>query len=224
MTRISVILVDDHAVVRAGFRLLLAEHERLEVVAEASRGEEVFQLYQEKKPDVLVMDLSMPGIGGLECIRRLLARSPEVKILVFSVHDELVYVNRALSAGARGYITKNSAPTILAEAIEQIAAGNLYIETGLAGNHDHKKPDLISPNNNYQDLIKQLTAKEFDVFCLLAKGLTTQKIASELCLGYKTVANYGTQIKSKLNAATVAELAHIATALGVIKVTPENGR
>jgi DNA-binding NarL/FixJ family response regulator len=223
MTKISVILVDDHAVVRAGFRLLLAEHESLEVLAEGSRGEEVFQLYQEKKPDVLVMDLSMPGIGGLECIRRLLARAPEAKILVFSVHDEQVYVSRALAAGAKGYITKNSAPTILAEAIEQIATGNQYVEAGLAGKHDHKKTELSNPENDYQQLIKQLTAKEFDIFCLLAKGFTTQKIAAELCLGYKTVANYGTQIKSKLNAATVAELAHIAAILGIIKVSPENG-
>lgn len=222
MNRISVILIDDHAVVRAGFRLLLAEHKCLDIVAETGRGEEVIQLYQEQKPDVLVMDLSMPGIGGLECIRRLLAREPLAKVLVFSVHDEQVYVSRALAAGAKGYITKNSAPTILVEAIETIAAGKPYIEAGLNSFQSYANGNPINPANNYQLLIKLLTAKEFDVFCLLARGFTTQKIANELCLGYKTVANYGTQIKSKLNATTVAELAHIAAVLGIIKVTPEN--
>jgi two-component system, NarL family, invasion response regulator UvrY len=216
MQKISIILVDDHAIVRAGFRMLLAATDHIEIIAEAERGEAACQLYLEKIPDVVVLDLSMPGIGGLECTRRIRSRDPHAKILVFSVHDEDVYVSRAIAAGAKGYITKSSAPEILVDAIQLIAAGGLYIEPGL----DKAYPGLASSQTievDYKNLAASLTPKEFDIFCLLAKGLTNHKIADELCLGYKTVANYGTQIKNKFNAETVAELAHIATALGILK-------
>jgi two-component system, NarL family, invasion response regulator UvrY len=210
MQKISIILVDDHAIVRTGFRMLLAATDQIEIIAEAERGETACQLYLEKKPDVVVLDLSMPGIGGLECARRIRSRDPLAKILVYSVHDEGVYVSRAIEAGAKGYITKSSAPEILVDAIQLIATGGLYIEPGLASS----QPAEV----DYKSLMGTLTPKEFDVFCLLAKGLTNHKIANELCLGYKTVANYGTQIKNKFNASTVAELAHIATALGILKI------
>lgn len=208
---IKVILVDDHAVVRAGFRMLLSTGEGIEVIAEAERGEAACRLYLEKQPDVVVMDLSMPGIGGLESIRRICSRDNRAKILVFSVHDEMVYVNRAMAAGAKGYISKNSAPAILVQAIHKIAAGETYIEPAFIKN----SPDQTG-ENGYKTLIESLSAREFDVFLLLAKGLTTHKIADELCLGYKTVANYGTQIRAKLNVSTVAELTHIAIASGII--------
>ncbi len=216
MTKISVLLVDDHAVVRAGFRMLLGTSSSIEIIAEAERGEAACQLYIEKQPDVVVLDLSMPGIGGLECIRRICSRDPQAKILVFSVHDENVYVSRAIEAGAKGYITKNSAPDILVDAIKCIAAGNSYIESNL-DKFQVKKTGDFPTETDYQTIISNLSSKEFDIFCHLAKGLTTHKIAEELCLGYKTVANYSTQIKNKFKVSTVAELAHIATALGVIK-------
>ncbi len=211
-SKIRVILVDDHAVVRAGFRLLLSASDTIEVIAEAERGEQAIQLYQQLRPDIIVMDLSMPGIGGLETIRRICLRDNAAKILVFSVHDEPVYVNRALNAGAKGYITKTSAPEILAEAVAHIAEHHTYIEAGLI---DHP---LAEDNvTDSQAVIDAFTPREFDVFQLLAKGLTVQRIADELCLGYKTVANYSTQIKKKLQVATVAELAHVALSLGIMK-------
>ncbi|MGZ8189713.1 MAG: response regulator [Methylococcaceae bacterium] len=208
---ITVLLVDDHAIVRAGFRLLLSAVDTIDVVAEASRGEAACQLYLEYQPDVTVLDLSMPGIGGLETLRRIVSRDYNAKILVFSVHDEAVYVNRAMAAGAQGYITKSTAPDILIEAIQAIAKGDIYIEHGLL------KQPLQRLANDYRDIIDSLSPREFDIFLLLAKGLTAHKIAEELCLGYKTVANYGTQIKAKLNVATSAELAHVALVLGVMK-------
>ena len=211
-SKIKVILVDDHAVVRAGFRQLLSASENIEVIAEAERGEQAIQLYQAQRPDLVIMDLSMPGIGGLETIRRILHRDSEAKILVFSVHDEQVYIERALKAGARGYITKNSAPEILPEAVKQIVDDKIYIEHGLIRNASTG----ISENDS-QTIINAFTPREFDVFLLLAKGLTVQKIADELCLGYKTIANYSTQIKKKLQVSTIAELAHIAVSLGVMK-------
>jgi DNA-binding NarL/FixJ family response regulator len=209
---IKVILVDDHAIVRAGFRLLLASEEHIDVLDEAERGEHAIQLFQEKQPDVMVLDLSMPGIGGLETIRRICARNPNAKILVFSVHNELVYVNRAISAGAKGYITKNSAPAILVEAIQAIAQGEHYIEHGLISTQETATNDI-----DYKAIIDSLSVREFDVFLLLAKGLTAHKIADELCLGYKTVANYGTQIRTKFKVSNLAELTHIALVLGLLK-------
>jgi DNA-binding NarL/FixJ family response regulator len=214
MKKITVILVDDHAVVRAGFRMLLANHPMIDVIAECDRGEAACQLFLEKQPDVMVLDLTMPGIGGLESIRRLCHREPSAKIVVFSVHNEHVYVSRALAAGAKGYITKNSAADILVDAINAVMHGDIYIEAGLCP----QQSEANALGTHAQDLIETLTPKEFDIFCLLAKGATTQNIATELCLGYKTVANYATQIKSKLNVATLTELAHIANLLGIVKI------
>ena len=211
-SKIKVLLVDDHAVVRAGFKLLLATSSNVEVVAEAANGEQAIQLYKTSQPDIIVLDLSMPGIGGLETIKRLVQWDEKVNILVFSVHDEQVYVTRALSAGAKGYITKNSAPEILPDAIESIHNGQRYVEQGLL----KKSSDEVS-GHDFQTIVQSFSAREFDVFRLLSKGLTAHKIADELCLGYKTVANYVTQIKKKLQVSSIAELAHIAILLGVMK-------
>ena len=210
--RIKVLLVDDHAVVRAGFKLLLAIAPNIEVVAEADKGEQAIQLYQQHDLDVTVLDLSMPGIGGLETIKRMIQRDKTANILIFSVHDEQVYVNRALSAGAKGYITKNSAPEILVEAIESLYQGKRYIEKGLLNEAGGQ-----SIEQDYQQTIKTFSSREFDVFRLLAKGLNAHKIADELCLGYKTVANYVTQIKKKLQVTSLAELTHVAVLLGIMK-------
>jgi two-component system invasion response regulator UvrY len=219
--KIKVILVDDHAVVRAGFRMLLSTDDTIEVVAEADRGEAACQLYLEKQPDVMVLDLSMPGIGGLETLRRICNRDSHAKILVFSVHDEWVYVDRAMNAGAKGYITKHAHPEILITAIQKIAEGEFYIEQGLIRPDDAALSENPETNEtDYKAIIESLSAREFDVFLLLAKGLTAHKIADELCLGYKTVANYGTQIRSKLKVSSVAELAHIALVLGVLTSPP----
>ena len=215
---IRIILVDDHAVVRAGFQMLLATENTINVIAEAERGEQACQLYIEQQPDVVVLDLSMPGIGGLETIRRLCLRDNNAKILVFSVHDESVYVDRAINAGAKGYISKNSHPDILIEAIQNVAAGQLYIQQGLLKHQPPMSCDNLPRSEiDYKAIVESLSAREFDVFLLLAKGYTVHKIASELCLGYKTVANYGTQIKGKLKVFTIAELVHIAILLGMIK-------
>lgn len=211
--KIRIILVDDHAVVRAGFKMLLASEGMIEVIGEAARGEQAIQLYQDLKPDIVVIDLSMPGIGGLETIRRLTQRHSEALILVFSVHQEQVYVNRALNAGAKGYITKNSAPEILTEALNAILLGDCYVERGLLTESSDNCRQLY----DHQAVIAEFSAREFDIFNLLAQGLTVHKIADQLCLGNKTVANYATQIKRKCQVDTIAELAHIAVNLGILK-------
>ena len=206
--KITVVLVDDHAIVRAGFRLLLATESDIDVIAEASRGEEILQIYSELKPDIVVMDLSMAGIGGLETTRRLVMREDDAKIIVFSVHHEKVYIQRALDAGARGYICKHAHPDRLIDAIKQVAKGRIYIDPSLVDDAQHQE-DMTT----YQTIIATLSPREFDVFVLLAKGMTAHQISDELCLSYKTVANYGTTIRSKLNVTSMAQLANIATLL-----------
>ncbi len=205
--KIKVLLVDDHTVVRAGFRMLLTSQDFIGDIVDIDRGELATKIYQQFNPDVVVMDLSMPGIGGLETIRRLCKHDSEATILVYSIHDEVIYVERALQAGAKGYVSKNSAAEVLAQAVAVVASGNKFIEQGLLPDLNDVRDASI---NNAKQSLSVLSPREFDVFRLLAKGKTAHEAAKELCLGYKTVANYSTQIKNKLNANTAADLANIA--------------
>ncbi len=202
--KIRVLLVDDHAVVRAGYQMLLKNSSEIEVVAEAETGEQACKAFIDIHPDVVIMDLSMPGIGGLEAIRRILARDANAKVLVFSMHEDTAFVEQALQAGAQGYLTKSSAPEILVEAIKELASGKSHIDSEIAQKLAFQKSrGKDSPFSN-------LSTREFEIFCLLAEGLNTSEIAKRLSLSYKTVANYSTQIKSKLNVTTVAEIARLA--------------
>jgi DNA-binding NarL/FixJ family response regulator len=212
-SKITVMLVDDHAVVRAGYRLLLSGTQNIEVVSEAEQGEEACQLYADSRPDVIVMDLSLPGIGGLASIRRIRSRDGSARILVFSIHDELIYVVRALEAGARGYITKSCAPEILVDAVARIASGESFLEPEIA----QRLAMQTLGGAEAATALNTLSAREFDVFLLLAKGYTTREVAEELRLGYKTVANYSTLIKSKLGVNTTAEMARLAYQNGIFK-------
>jgi DNA-binding NarL/FixJ family response regulator len=213
MKKINVLLVDDHEVVRAGFKILLSSQADIGTITETDRGESVVKRYLIDQPDVIVMDLSMPGIGGMEAIRRAVKADDEAKILVYSIHDEAIYVDRAIQAGAVGYISKNSAASTLAEAVRHVAAGDRYIEPGLLP----ERYDVRKADNEHKDITELLTPREFDVFCRLAKGLNAHAISDEMHLGYKTVANYSTQIKNKLNVSTTAELTNIALVSGVLK-------
>ena len=211
--KIKVLLVDDHTVVRAGFRMLLASQDFIGDIVDIERGELATQEYQRFQPDVVVMDLSMPGIGGLETIRRLYKHDPNVLILVYSIHVETIYVERSLEAGAKGYVSKNSAAEVLAKAVAIIASGERYIEEGLLPElNDIRENDTDKSTNT----LNVLSPREFDVFRLLSKGLNAHSVADELSLSYKTICNYSTQIKNKLNANTSADLAHIAMEHNII--------
>jgi two-component system invasion response regulator UvrY len=215
--KINVLLVDDHAVVRTGYKTYLALSNRIGRIYEADRGETACQLYTQYLPDLVVMDLSMPGIGGFETIRRLLVRDPSCKILVFSIHHELVYVTRAIKAGAKGYITKNSIPETLVTAACKISQGGTYVEPELA----QQLAVSLAMDQDESAKIKQLSPREFDVFCLLANGYTVRKAAEKLCLSYKTVCNHGTSIKEKLGVETLTELTLLASRQGLINVNQE---
>jgi DNA-binding NarL/FixJ family response regulator len=211
--KIKVMLVDDHIVVRAGFRMLLASQNYIGEIVDIDRGELAVNEYKRFAPDVVVMDLSMPGIGGLEAIRRLYKHDPQVLILVYSIHDENIYVERALQAGARGYICKNSAAVILAEAVSLIASGKRYIESGLLADNNQS---CLKERKRFRNEIYALSPREFDVFRLISKGFNAHSVAQQLCLSYKTICNYNTQIKNKLNARTSADLAIIAREFKII--------
>ena len=206
----TILLVDDHAVVRAGVRRLLEQEPLFEVIGEAESGEKAYQIFGELKPDVMVMDLSMPGMGGLEAIRRILMRYEKAKILVLSMHEDLSFANQALKLGAKAYLTKNALADDLVKSIERVTQGDVFLSDEIA-----KKMAMQSISGN-QDPVHELSAREFEIFRLLAEGLDIEAIASTLNISSKTVSNYQTMIKQKLNINTPIELIRYAIKVGVI--------
>jgi two-component system, NarL family, invasion response regulator UvrY len=201
---IRVMLVDDHAIVRSGFRRLLEQQPDIAVVAEADSGERAYALYLEHEPDVMVLDLTIPGMSGFEIIRRVIARQPAARILVFSMHEDAALAERTIELGARGYVTKSNVPEILAKAVAEVASGKLFLS-----------PDIAQSIAMYKltgedDPLKLLTAREFEIFRLLVNGRSAADIARLLNLSGKTVANYHTGIKQKLGAASDVDLVLLA--------------
>ncbi len=210
MNQIRILLVDDHAVVRAGYRALLEDSPMLQIVSEADNGETAVRLFSDLAPDIVIMDLSMPGIGGLEAIRRIIQRKHDARILAFSMHEDTIFVEQALQAGARGYVGKSSAPEVLVEAVKAVASGNIFLDPDIAQRLAFQK------TRGTNSPIAGLSTREFEIFCLLAEGGTVAAIAKRLSLSNKTVANYATQIKAKLGINTVAEMARIAIRNGFV--------
>jgi len=201
---VRIMLVDDHAVVRAGFRRLLEQQSAFQVVAEAADAERAYALFVEHEPDVVVMDLSMPGVSGLDTIRRIVGRRPSARILVFSMHEDAALAARALQLGARGYVTKSNAPEVLAAAVADVAAGKPALSPDIA------KSLAMLKLTGEQKLLGLLSAREFEIFRLLAGGRPAVDIARLLNLSAKTVANYHTQIRQKLGLASDVELVLLA--------------
>jgi len=197
-------LVDDHAVVRMGFCLLLKGTEDMEVVAELGSGEEACRLYPDVRPDVVVMDISMPGIGGLDALTRILAKDSGARILVLSAHEDTMHPTRVMQAGALGYLSKRGAPEELIGAIRQVAKGKPFVEPGIA------QQMAVQRATGRQSPVEILTAREFEIFLALAQGRSVNEIADTLSLSPSTVGTHLYNIKQKLGAANAAELALIA--------------
>jgi len=208
---IGVMLVDDHAVVRMGFRLLLEGSTDIKVLGEADSGEEAVRRFGELKPDVIVMDISMPGIGGLEAIDRILAKNPEMRILVLSAHEDAMHARRVLKTDAVGYLTKRSAAEELMRAIRVVSQGKTYLEPGIA---QQMAVEQVSGERNPVDTLSE---KEFKVFLSLASGRSVQDIADVMSLSPRTVGTHLYNIKQKLGASNSAELAIIAIRAGLIE-------
>jgi len=209
--KMTVLLVDDHELVRAGFRRLLEDDDNLVVIAEAGSGEQAVQDYTKYHPDVVVMDISMPGIGGIGAIERIIARSPEARILVLSVHEDSVFTSRALQAGAKGFIPKRSAPEEMIKAVEQVAQGKIFIAPEIA------QLIALQKVTGSESIIDTLSQREFEVFSLLAEGKNVNDIADILNLSPKTVGTHYTNIKQKLNVSNSAELARLAIRSGILE-------
>ena len=208
--RITVLLVDDHPIVREGYRRLLEESGKIHVVGEAAAVAEAYRLFRDLTPDVVVMDLALPGVSGIEGIRRILAHQEDARVLVFSMHEDAIFARRALEAGAAGYLTKGSAPRELVKAVESVAAGERYISHAMAQTLALASISLDDKSHG------RLSAREFAVLELLVQGQTIEEIARQLALTPKTVANRQSVIKQKLRVESTAQLIHAAMRLGLV--------
>lgn len=208
---ISLMLVDDHAVVREGYRRLIEKHEDLNVIAEAPDGAAAYKLYKEVRPDVVVLDLSMPGKGGIEVVRQVRQWDAAARILIFTMHENAAYALQAFQAGAMGYITKSSPPDLLISAIRDVYSGKKALSPDVShalamGRIDDERASLES-----------LSAREFDIFRMIADTRSIAEIAETLNLSPKTVANYHYLIKSKLGVSSDVELVHLALRLHIVE-------
>jgi len=209
---IRILLVDDHAVVRTGFRLLLQARPDMVVVGEADSGETACQRYLELSPDVVVMDIAMPGMGGLEALRRIRAHDPQARVLALSAHDDPMHARRALREGALGFLSKRSAPETLLEAVSGVGSGQRYIDPRVA-----QRLALEDIGGVESSPIKRLSEREFDVFIRLARGASVQRIADDLRLSASTVGTHLYNVKQKLGVSNQSELTLLAIRHGLIE-------
>jgi DNA-binding NarL/FixJ family response regulator len=204
------LLVDDHAVVRAGYRHLLSRDASIEIVGEAADAGSAYAQFCALAPDVVILDLALPGASGLDALARIVAREPRAKVLVFSMYEDAIYVTRALAAGACGYLTKSSGPELLLEAIHAVARGERYLSPDVAG----AAQAGAAPRD------AALSQREFEVLRLLAGGATVTQVAEELHLSEKTVANYQSTIKQKLGASNAVQMLRNAAQRGLLDSDP----
>lgn len=206
---VSVLLVDDHAVVREGYKRLLERRGDISVIGEAASANEAYEKFCKLSPQIVVMDIALPGVSGIEAMRRMLARQPETRVLMFSMYEDAIFANRALRAGASGYVTKASAPHVLVEAVHAIARGRRYISAEIA--------QKLALRNVAADAAANdgLSAREFEVLRLLVQGMSVREIAQSMGLNPKTVANHQSSIKQKLGADNAVQLLRIAESLGL---------
>lgn len=208
MNVITILVVDDHPIVRAGCRQLIQQIPNTKVI-EAETGEEGYRLFQENYPDMVLLDITLPGIGGLEVLRKMRANRENAKVLMFSMHEDPVFASRAMQAGAKGYITKNNAADYLVEAVEKVLAGKTYLSPDTA-----QQLAMLNIGAGTSAL-SDLSRRELEILRLLGEGKSMTEISDLLGISYKTVANNLTQIKSKLDINKTAELMRFAISHGL---------
>ena len=207
--RVTVLLVDDHAVVREGYRRLLERHGDIVVIGEAADAAEAHALFRKLAPQIVVMDITLPGLSGIEAMRRMLEHEPDSRVLIFSMHEDAIFAKRALQAGAFGYVTKASAPGVLVEAVHTIASGKKYLSAAVAQALALRADALDSAASN------GLSAREFEVLRQLVQGHSINEIASSMGINPKTVSNHQSVIRQKLGADSAVQLLSIAKKLGL---------
>ena len=206
---IRVLLVDDHAVVREGYRRLLERDESLAVVGEAAAMAEALMLDAQLQPDVIVLDIALPGVSGIEILRRLIARRPDARVLMFSMYQDGIYATHAMNAGAFGYLSKASAPDLLVSAVRTVAAGSRYMSPDV-------QLAMTTQSATARQLANALSIRELEVLRLLAQGYGVEAVAARLGLSPKTAANHQSSIKQKLGAGSALQLILIAQQFGLI--------
>tara|TARA_B110000261_G_scaffold4025_1_gene4207 strand:+ start:1366 stop:2022 length:657 start_codon:yes stop_codon:yes gene_type:complete len=207
---ITVLLVDDHQIVRVGFRRLIETTSDIRVLAEAQSGEESYQLVNDLRPDIIIMDINMPGIGGLEAIGRLRKRNVKEKIIALTVHETEPFPSRVLAAGAQGYLSKRCAPQELIQAIRKVYRGETFV-TNQVMREINKTP------GNDEAAINKLTPREFQVFSLLAEGRTAVEIGHDMNLSHKTIHSHRSNIMKKLKLETSFSIVQFAILQGIVK-------
>lgn len=208
---IRVLLVDDHELVRTGIRRLLEDFDDIEIMAEAENGEEAISLVRKDKPDVILMDVNMPGIGGLEATRKLLQIHDDVKVIVVTIHVEEPFPTRLLKAGASGYLTKGCAVSEIVEAIRAVHKGKRFIGSDVA-----QQLALTMLPGNDKSPFEALSQRELQVMLMVTQGQKIQDIAEKLCLSPKTVSTYRYRLFDKLDVKSDVELTHLAMRHGMI--------
>lgn len=209
---INVMLVDDHDLVRKGIRRLLDDSSGIKVIAEAPDGEQAIRQIRKQKPDVILMDISMPGIGGLEATRKITQVSPDMKVIVVTIHDDEPFPARLLEAGAAGYITKGCAVDEIIQAIQSVYSGNQYITPVVA-----QKLALSFVNKRGKSLMDELTQREVQVMLMVVKGDSNREISEKLCLSPKTTSTYRGRLFEKLGVGNDVELTRFAIRHGLIR-------
>ena len=210
MNKIHIVVADDHPVVRSGLLRFMDDEDNITVIGEATSGEQAYSLFKELTPDVLVMDVSMQGMSGLESLRRILIRYPSAKVIVYTLHDDPFFAGLAINSGAMGYVTKLSDINELVKAIKIVVSGKNYISSDIA------QKMATQTMSDHENPFKSLTPREFEIFSLLAKGRSVKDISDILNIGSKTVANYQTQIKQKLDIHSPVEFVSLAIQYNVI--------
>jgi len=210
MAKLTLLLVDDHAVVRSGFKVLLQTWDDVDVVAEANSGEEALPLYTLHRPEVVVMDIAMAGMGGIEATKRLLALDPQVRILALSAHEDSSYAKRALQAGALGYLSKRTAPEVLIDALRMVARHQRFIDPIIAQRMANQR------NESDSQYIDKLSPREFEVFLMLAKGRSVLDISQALGLSASTVGTHLYKVKLKLQLSNQSEITLLAIRHGLL--------
>ena len=209
---INVMLVDDHDLVRKGLRRLLDDTSGIKVIAEAPNGEQAIRQVRKRKPDVILMDVSMPGIGGLEATRKITQVSPDMKVIAVTIHDDDPFPARLLEAGAAGYITKGCGIDEIIEAIQAVYSGKQYLTPNVA-----QKLALSLVNKHGKSLLDELTQREVQVMLMVVRGDSNRDISEQLCLSPKTTSTYRGRLFEKLGVDNDVELTRFAIRHGMIK-------
>ena len=208
---ITVLLTDDHVLVRTGIKRLLEDSKKVKIVGEASNGEESLDLSLSLKPDVILMDVNMPGIGGVEACRRILERDPKQKIIVLTVYTEKTFPKRMLEIGAKGYLTKECAVSEIIEALNIVNGGGAYIAPAIP-----QQLALSLLPGNEKNPIDRLSRREFQVMLMICHGLTNLQMSEKLCLSPKTVSTYRLRLLEKLDVHNEVDMLKIAVEQGMV--------